>query len=52
MANQTIGVNLKFSADVSAAKKAMAELQGSLAQIHNAVVTSSNPGIRYAKDLN
>lgn len=52
MANQTIGVNLKFSADVSAAKRAMAELQGSLAQIHNAAVTSANPGIRYAKDLN
>jgi len=29
--NQTIGVNLKFSADVSAAKRAMSELQGSLA---------------------
>lgn len=52
MSNQTIGVNLKFSADVSAAKKAMAELQGSLAQIHNAAATSSNPGIKFAKDLN
>lgn len=50
--NQTIGVNLKFSADVSAAKRAMAELQGSLSQIHNVAATSANPGIRYAKDLN
>ena len=52
MANQTIGVNLKFSADVSAAKRAMSELQSSLAQIHNVAATSANPGIRYAKDLN
>ena len=51
MANETIGVNLKFSADVSAAKRAMAELQGSLAQIHKATNTSANPGIRYAQDL-
>lgn len=50
--NQTIGVNLKFSADVSAAKRAMAELQDSLSQIHNVAATSANPGIRYAKDLN
>lgn len=53
MANQqTIGVNLKFSADVSAAKKSMAELQSSLSQIYKATATSVNPGVKFAKDLN
>ena len=53
MANQqTIGVNLKFSADVTAAKKAMSELQNSLSQLHKAETTSANPGIRFSKDLN
>ena len=51
MANQTIGVNLKFSADVSAAKRAMAELQTSLSQINNVAATSANPGVRMSQDL-
>ena len=51
MANQTIGVNLKFSADVSAAKRAMAELQTSLSQINNVAATSANPGVRISQDL-
>lgn len=52
MANTTIGVNLKFSADVSAAKQAMQNLQTSLAQISSGTRTGINPGAQYAKDLN
>ena len=52
MANQTIGVSLKFSADVSAAKKAMTELQSSLAQINNLSLNSTGMGSKYAVDLN
>lgn len=51
MANQTIGVNLKFSADVSAAKRAMQELQGSLARLYKVENTSTTPGVRFSKDL-
>ena len=51
MANSTIGVNLKFSADVSAAKKAMQDLQGSLANINN-LSMNSKIGTSYASDLN
>ena len=51
MAKETIGVNLKFSADVSAAKKAMQDLQGSLANI-NSLSMNSKIGTSYASDLN
>ena len=53
MANSTmVSVNLKFGADVSAAKKAMQELQSSLAKINTVTSTSANPGVRFTKDLN
>ena len=51
MANQTIGVNLKFSADVSAAKRAMSELQSSLAQINQASM-NTKISTQYTSELN
>ena len=48
MSNTSIKVDLKFGADVSAAKKAMEELHRSLIQVSNV----KNPGSIYTKDLN
>lgn len=48
----TIGVNLKFSADISAAKRAMTDLQMSLSQINNIAAKNINPGTIYTKSLN
>ena len=52
MANQKdIGVNLKFSADVTAAKKSMLDLQNQLTQINN-LSTTSKIGSVYSADIN
>ena len=51
MAHSEIGVNLKFSADVSAARKSMQDLQSTLTQINNTAM-GSKLGPKYAADLN
>jgi hypothetical protein len=53
MANkvETLGVNLKFTADVTAAKRQMQDLQVALAKINN-TSTGSKLGVKYAADLN
>ena len=50
--NIVMGVNLKFGADVTAAKRAMAELQSSLAQVNAIASSGGKIGGNYSKELN